>query len=577
MCVFPSCFRFSLLTLLRQLSLSRHSKRTAPSKIWPEDFSVDAEQNFAYNVRSKATLQPFKLYLQVSSSEDPSSLATDVAPAIIKSELSELKANAVIPGNTVVTSSTAGNKVVFDEKRILRPASSLGRVHAAIGNVTVEIWEPELVERLSTVIVAISALRPPPKATCQPTDLPSSSTSDGQYAPDRLLARLSSGLTLYVCIAQLDVLVAAADPNPQCTQKPLRGLWFRTRIVAQYCQVTKHHASQHPVRTASSRTALHLEEDIIVQSVSYTNQNVDLDSKTALVSVVAHESGVRPVFNARRFRSEGPNATGEFKAFSDMFPTRAPMPETTASLVGWDYQDRRPKKEEPWTSQIKSDPFSLSAAERASSPLRIPTLEMRIVLRETLSQPSNHLIMVTLPLLDARLDLSHAWATLVALEGLKKLRGRSNKSSKAPIPSGPSLLSHFDVQLNAHLLHIDLELPLGERLFVRLRKLSGSLHDQTPVLAVDSILAYVPNVRTPALWDELLFLKTLKIQLHRDKLSTVDFSLKTARLRIPVSLVALTNSFARYRTLTPSPLCVFAVELQALATDPQSQCDRQVA
>lgn len=446
--------------------------------------------------------------------------------------LSEFSSRAVVPGSTSVAwdRSTAS----FRETTVLRPAAAIGHVHAALGNVAVELWEPELIERLADCSSTLSSLRP------AAAPIPSGSTpASGHQASEKLFGRLPAGLTAYVCLAQVDALVAAADPNPACTKKPLRGLWFRTRIVAQFCQLSKHQALQHPTRTASSRTSLQLEEDILIQGVSYTVQSSPAEDRTALVSVTAHETGVRPIFNARRFRTEGSDAAGEFKAFSEMFPKRPPLPQKTASLVGWDHQDPKQGADEPpWASQVRSDPFSLSPAERASSPLRIPLLELRVVLRHSPSgKPSKHLLAVTIPLLNARLDLSHAWAALVAVEGFKSMRPRRAAPAAAKpassSPARPSTFSErFDVRVDAQLVHLDLELPLGERLFVRVRKLSGSVQGGHAVLAIDSFLGFVPNIRQPTLWDELLSLRTIRLSKLED--GAISISLKTARIKIPV-------------------------------------------
>jgi hypothetical protein len=480
-------------------------------------------------------VQPFEFCVRVATSSDPSRPTTDIAPPIIKVELSELGGRAIVPGTTSTTRDE--QSLAYRDETMLQPSATLGNVNVAVGIILIELWDPDLISRLAECIDTVSSLRRamnrPPTCPDEPADPASATRPD-----EALLRRLPSGLTAYLCLAQFDVLVAAADPNPACTRKPLRGLAGRTRLIAQYCQLTKHHALQHPTRTASLRTALHLEEDVIVQGVSHTNDNADPDGRTALFTASAHETRVRPVFNGRRFRTTGPNVEGEFKAFTDMFPHRPPLPEKTASLVGWDYQDDKQKTDElPWATQVRADPFSLSPAERASSPLRIPSIDVRAILRHTPVKPLKHLLAVTMPLLSARLDLSHAWAVLVACEGLKALRSKrpSERDSLAPDrpPAARSpLADHFDVRLDAHLLHVDLELPLGERLFLRARKMAGSLHAGGPALAVDSLLAFVPNIRQPALWDELLTLKTLRVAKLEN--NTVSASLKTARLRIPV-------------------------------------------
>ena len=479
-------------------------------------------------------MQPFELCVRVATSSDPSRPTTDIAPPIIKVETSELGGRAIVPGTTSTIKDD--QSLAYRDETTLQPSEALGNVNVAVGIILIELWDPELISRLAECIEALSCFRR--AATHPPANRAEAPSSSQFHSPaEALLQRLPTGLTVYLCLARVDVLVAAADPNPACTKKPLRGLAGRTRLIAQFCQLTKHHALQHSTRTASLRTALHLEEDVIVQGVSHTNDNADPNGRSALFGVCAHETRIRPVFNGRRFRTTGPNVEGEFKAFTDMFPHRPPLPDKTASLVGWDFQDDKQKSDElPWATQVRADPFSLSPAERASSPLRIPSIKVRAILRHTPAKPSKHLLAVTLPLLSARLDLSHAWAVLVACEGLKALRTKvPSDSQPEPVPSAASrssLAEYFDIRLDANLLHVDLELPLGERLFLRARKVAGSLHAEGPALAVDSVLAFVPNIRQPALWDELLTIKTLRLAKLGG--NTVTASIKTTRLRIPV-------------------------------------------
>jgi hypothetical protein len=456
-----------------------------------------------------------------------------------------------------------------------------------LGCVRVELWRPVLIDGVCVLLREVQELVARRKAAknsedyCPAPSEPLSDSPDDPHQtlprarhfpsqPDpeptpsvarRLLAHLPPSFNFHSSVPSVDVILASVDPKVDENLTAIRGLWIRTRFILEGCQSKSRNDFNFPVRTSRLRRALQLPRDISSEAAALTNELRALEQDVALFRFKGHQAAVRPLFQARSRPWEGVrfgscfyihsfssskltlivalrlfrsllscaqiNST-EFRLYSNLFPPSKPK-RKVKPFSGWEYQreDEKP-----------GSPFALSEAQKASSPLRLEEISVRLTLYPA-AGPSTDIqsrLVVELNHIEARLDLSHVYCALLAAQIPKRLQSAVAKSHpplSSPPPRKPSKPRTLDIVISVGTVYLCLD--LSEIVFLRLRSLNchipASGEDR---LKIDSFLAYVPSPYSgDSVWEELLSLRQIVAETPNHDTQSVSIRFRSARLRIP--------------------------------------------
>ncbi|CDZ98518.1 Uncharacterized conserved protein [Phaffia rhodozyma] len=444
-----------------------------------------------------------------------------------------------------------------------------------VGEVRGDLWDPSAIENLSQFMIPVEAFRQRLKRYSTP---PQDSSPQDATDEASLFRRLPVGLCAHVSIESVTLVIAALDPNPSCQKGLLRGLFVKARPVWEYCYYQPQHVELASIKSSPTRTALHLPPDIAVQAAAFATDGASKKGGlAALIAMQSHDFSFRPIFNARSFASGHSTNTKLFTPYAAMFP----VPEgKDAGLIAWDFQqvhrgqelkgdeesdgEKKEKKKSHTDSHPLgsadssiSDPFGLTAAEKSSTPLRIPLVESRLLLRTKLDTDiaSEHTLSIDLGSISARINLSHLYCVMCAIDAIKSLKPSASSSlsqstklsfsestsscppSRSPSPQSSLKALPFTLHVVLSSLHLDVDLPLGERIFVRLRNVSiGLSHPGEVSFDLDTALALVPSPRQRTKWEELFRLRKVRVAITRRGFqSDIAANIDGMRLRIPYS------------------------------------------
>lgn len=355
---------------------------------------------------------------------------------------------------------------------------------------SVELWQPDAMVALKTVLALLSSADTPNAPPPPPSK------------PKYLLSSLPAGLSASLAIGRLMLFIAGPDLAPGEDMAISRGVAFHTGVGLHYCSVRDVHARGL--------------EDLIPR----TQKRLQLSLATELLSTAAGGTGATTISHSER-------ALVEF--------------------VLWDAALRDALA----TRYVADDPFGVGDANedyRAKEYLRVEQVTVGAVISgrrlggvPAAGSKDDCAVSVAVSRVRGNLHLAHAYNLLLAVQALKNILPPSKP--KQPVDRGPSTLSVV-LQCNVDRVQILWKFPLRMKLYMRIANLTFRQGNSGKLNAGwESILLSVPvdverDGATRPVWEELARLLKFSIDIHPDAHPvSIIAEGHSARLRIPFDYV----------------------------------------
>lgn len=439
-----------------------------------------------------------------------------------------------------VSEDGASERLEFDH------SSTMGELVVAVGPAKLELWQPEIASALVDFASVVQRLRNPAQAaSVLDSASPPSPPSSEPAGPHRsLFSHLPAGLAASASIYSVEIVLASPDPNPDGDKNLLRGLRLGTRVFGEYAFHRRNHAEHTWLTTSRNRAYLRLPDDIGSASSAIALSGAKVDApETAIACFTLSDLDIQPIFNAHR---RGPGSEPSMSSpHRELFP---PAIQREPSQHGWDFQrEKSEQMNKPWTSQVEIHPFDLSDQGKARTPLlRTPLATIRVIFQDQVPSTSVQVIFKVGDI-DSRLDLSHIYCALCAVQAVVALRPPPTPIPRAPRAFSSRSAKAFNIFVRATVgtAHIHVNFPLGEDLFIRLRNLRASFEPDQKSIEAESIHAFVPSLGKrfqpkggDRSWNELARLRGIKTSIETatdGSLPIVSANFEGIRLRIPFS------------------------------------------
>ena len=391
--------------------------------------------------------------------------------------------------------------------------------------IKVNLWKAEVVDAISALLVAHRAVPIGEK--------------DAEMKKSGL-HRIPSGVAVRINTGLVSVFLGHEDPNPHCKLRLTRGLWIRTEASFEYA----FYASRSQVlswrhqRLSPERAKLRLPEDISMQARAWMNELDQFGGRAALVQLVLANTAVIPIYNGDRFEAAG-------GVWGDL-PRNVPLvPKQSDEALGWyfrrqkELEKREQEKDDPHPKQMSNaePPFEISDTAQARRPLFwMPRASTKWIIHNAdQDQELQHQLTAKIDSISMVSDMSHIYCCLIAALTVERISNAGSRGiKKEPKPSSRPA---FDALLSINSLTIHISFPLQEQLYMAISKIEVQAgHTKAPSTSLRSALAYVPSVRVPGAWEELIRIKQLSLGMDLDQdTPSFDTSAEAFRVQIPVA------------------------------------------
>lgn len=377
---------------------------------------------------------------------------------------------------------TAGEGVAIDV-----PSAFLD-MSCASEALSVELWQPDAMLALKTILAAFAGRERPPPLT--------------PPLPRYLLSQLPSGITASVAVGRLMVFVAGPDLAPGEDLSISRGVAFHTGIGFHYCSLRDRHTKglDHLIPRTQKRLQLSLATELLSTAAGGTGAATLSQSERAMIQVDVWDAALRDAL-ATRYVADDPFGIGD---------------------ISEDYRAKEYLRVEQVTVGIV-----LSGRRLGGVPLNGTKDDCAISLAVSRVRGSLH--------------LAHAYNLLLSIQTVKNiLPPRKPRPEVAPVPSTLSCIFHCKVDK----VQVLWKFPLRMKLYMRIASLAIHQHQSKRInVKWDSILLFVPveaerDGELKVRWEELARLLHWSIDLHPDaKPLAVTAEGHSARIRIPFDYV----------------------------------------
>ncbi|KIJ56610.1 hypothetical protein M422DRAFT_218123 [Sphaerobolus stellatus SS14] len=281
------------------------------------------------------------------------------------------------------------------------------------------------------------------------------------------------GLSIHFAIASLVIVITGKDLNNDCDLDLSRGLQFSTGISIQYQK------GRVPCETvdSTSRRQLGISESSVVMDKLGNTMSSDPYVSCLLWHVTCSSTVATP----------------------------------------YEYGAQR---------EIGND--------RGSILLEVPRVMIRTNTVSTADQvegvtmKDHHDMTAEIPFIRGRFNLLNLYSLLLAAHTLRSIIPTRPKRS----PTKSMVQLTYSLQL--HCLHIDCQFPLKERLFLEITSISGKyLPDNGGNVELQSVAAYVPSSQTINLWEELVRLRGMSVNVE-ERLSQKALHVKAEGLKMAI-------------------------------------------
>ena len=337
---------------------------------------------------------------------------------------------------SVSASGMSSAMIKNDGVTVLDISSTFLDLHCLTDAISVELWNVQVVSALSQIL---DTFRQRPKP---PPPHPWSKTA---HTGPHLLDRLPVGVSATVVIDRFTVFVTSPDLNPKESTEITRGIAFHTGFSVQFCSILPCHVAAigKLLDKREARLKLDLPEEPIVRAVEKTTSRHESDWTSDIVRISLWDTGIRSAISTSCVADDPyclEDLTSKFNEQNIQFLF---MPRVTVDLV---YPGIRAAE---WSGDVE-DKWVCEAR------VKVPTVKLK-------------------------LELVHAYCTLLAVKGLKELFVPSPHGSEANSPCEPNG-SHLPgeptrkkvVQLQALVQTLELlfSMPEGQAMAARVNNLN---------------------------------------------------------------------------------------------------------
>lgn len=362
-------------------------------------------------------------------------------------------------------------------------------VSCASEALSVELWQPDAMAAIKTVLTALSDAKP-------------SGPPPSPVLAKYLLSSLPSGVAASIAVGRLMIFLAGPDLAPGEDLSISRGAAFHTGVGFHYSSLRDPHIRG------------------LTDLIPRTQKRLQLSLATELLSTAAGGTGAATVSQSERVMIQ---------------------------VDIWDAALRDALA----TKYVADDPFGvgdISEGYRAKEYLRVEQVTIGIALsgRRLGGVPitgfkDDCAFSIVMSRVRGSLHLAHAYNLLLAAEALKSiLPPRKIKPKTSDAPSTLTCVVHcrFDK------IQVLWKFPLRMKLYMRISELSVYLHHSGKLtVRWDSVVLSVPvdverDGETKVVWEELARLLTFAIDIHPDARPVAIIAEgQSARLRIPFDYV----------------------------------------
>ena len=397
-----------------------------------------------------------------------------------------------------------------DGVTVLDISSTFLDLHCSTDAISVELWNIEVVTVLSQIIDTFRQRPKPP---------PPYPWSRPIHRGPHLLDRLPVGVAATVAVDRFTVLVTSQDLNPEENTEITRGIAFHTGFSVHFCSILPCHViaigklSDRP----QDRQNLRLPEEPIIRAVDKTTSRRESDWTSDVVRITLWDTGVRSAI-ATACVADDPycleDLTPKFDKQTTQFlfipSARVDLlyPGIRAAEWGGDAEDK-------WVCEAG---------------VKVPTVKLK-------------------------LELVHAYCTLLAVRGLKDLFAPSSlypqgEATRKPtglhVSAGPTREKIIQLQASVQTLELLFSMPEGQAIAARMNDFNLQVTPARTILVNwPSCFFWVPRLKglserleSPAddrRWEEFISMQSWDVTIDTAAQPGVSITVRgeVGRVRIP--------------------------------------------
>ncbi|KAI0796722.1 golgi-body localization protein domain-containing protein [Abortiporus biennis] len=394
----------------------------------------------------------------------------------------QLTADGVVHGEMIENTGTV---------IVMEVPSAMFNVQTSVDAILVELWQPDAVSALGTVLKRMSSVRKPRHVTFK--------------AKQPILDSLPTGLSASFAIARITVFVTGKDLAPEEDLNIYRGVAIHTGFSISYCSLRNSHVRrlQNPYGQRQRRLQLSLPSELITKA--HTSALMASQNIASFMQVISWNFGIRDALSTQHFPDD---------------PDYEPEP----------HDINLPKAHLKIKRTVADIVFSGARQNGQARP----------------GVQDSCLIAVSVPDVVASFHLANVYNLLLALGTLKSISPPSKATASPELKSVQSHATTLNVDLSWKIDRLQLlwEFPLKSKLYARVMSLSGQMSPnkiisvgfKNMVLAtsLDTTFDGSPRVE----WEEISRFVDWRIDIQPDqKPLAVTIDAESARLRIPFEFV----------------------------------------
>ena len=323
-----------------------------------------------------------------------------------------------------------------DGVTVLDISSTFLDLHCLTDAVSVELWNIQVVSTLSQILDTFRQRPKPP---------PPHPWSLNVHRGPHLLDRLPVGVAATVVIDRFTVFVTSPDLNPKESTEITRGIAFLTGCSVQLCSILPCHVAAIGkfLDKREARHKLGLPEEPITRAVEKTTSRHESDWTSDIVTITLWDTGVRSAISTSCVADDPyclEDLTSKFNEQNTQFLF---IPGLRVDLV---YPGIRAAE---WTGDVE-DKWICEAS------VKVPTVKLK-------------------------LELVHAYCTLLAVKGMKELfvpspRGPKENGTCEPVgshlPGEATRKKVVQLQASIQALELLFSMPEGQAIAARVNNLA---------------------------------------------------------------------------------------------------------
>lgn len=361
--------------------------------------------------------------------------------------------------------------------------STLADIKCVTDALSVELWQPSAIASLSNLFTTIRSFSPGEKTSSKKS----------------ILDQLPADVKVHFAIGHIGIIVTGRDINPKEDLDLSRGIALKAGLSVQLCtpfNPDHHIRDSRRFTNILNRQRLGLPDDISTNSISSSGLGLTPD-RYARLRCAVWDLSLRT------------SLATEYDA------DQAYIAEEEAEEVR--------SSEFLWMKYLGVDVSLNPLIKRNDS----------VECEESLQ------ISIRVPYIKSRVQLLHIYCALLAFSTIQELSNPRKVSGSKHI-EGHSPRINITGRLSVDTMQFLVKLPLQEEFCAKFDSLIVQVTDSNPLnVGLDSLLVWVPSPTEDTKWEELLWLRTWKLDASRSEGDKMSFSFEGdgARLRLPFNYI----------------------------------------